>query len=132
VIWIYGLKVLIPVCEECFYKTGISVTGRYKVFALARCVDCGHDFLVAFSYKGRGVCPLSTTRRMAETAAHLTDHVFPRLSVRQWLLSVPKRLRYFLLSAPKALNTPLRIFLRVRLHPSFWFQLNYKQKDNIL
>jgi hypothetical protein len=33
---------------------------------------------------------------MAETAAHLTDHVFPRLPVRQWVLSVPKRLRYFM------------------------------------
>lgn len=27
---------------------------------------------------------------MAETVAHLTDHVFPRLPVRQWVLSVPK------------------------------------------
>jgi len=33
---------------------------------------------------------------MVETAAHLTDHVFPRLPVRQWVLAVPKRLRYFL------------------------------------
>ncbi len=33
---------------------------------------------------------------MVETAAHLADHVFPRLPVRQWVLSVPKRLRYFL------------------------------------
>jgi hypothetical protein len=54
---------------------------------------------------------------MAETAAHLTDHVFPELPVRQWVLSVPKRLRYFLRSDPKALNTALRIFLRV-IHTS--------------
>jgi hypothetical protein len=33
---------------------------------------------------------------MVETAAHLTDHVFPRLPVRQWVLSVPKRLRFLL------------------------------------
>jgi hypothetical protein len=33
---------------------------------------------------------------MAETAAHLVDHVFPRLPVRQWVLSFPKRLRYHL------------------------------------
>ena len=26
---------------------------------------------------------------MVETAARLTDHVFPRLPVRQWVLSVP-------------------------------------------
>ena len=66
------------------------------IFAHARCGYCGHDFLVAFSCKGRGVCPSCTTPRMAETAAHLSDHVFPRLPVRQWVLSVPKRLRYFL------------------------------------
>jgi len=34
---------------------------------------------------------------MAETAVHLVDHVFPPLPVRQWVLAVPKRLRYFLL-----------------------------------
>ena len=55
-------------------------------FARARCEDCGHDFLVAFSCKGRGVCPSCNARRMAETAAHLSDHVFPRLPVRQWVL----------------------------------------------
>ena len=37
-------------------------------FARARCEDCGYGFLVAFSCKGRGVCPLCNTRRMAETA----------------------------------------------------------------
>ena len=50
---------------------------------------------------------------MAETAAHLTDHVFPRLPVRQWVLSVPKRLRYFMQHDAAALNMVLRIFLRV-------------------
>jgi hypothetical protein len=55
-------------------------------FARARCDDCGHDFLVAFSCKGRGVCPFCNTRRMAERAAHLTGHVFPHLPVRQWVL----------------------------------------------
>jgi hypothetical protein len=64
--------------------------------ALARCGDFGHDHLVALSCKGRGLCPSCTTRRMAETAAHLSDHVVPRLPVRQWVLSVPKRLRYFM------------------------------------
>jgi hypothetical protein len=50
---------------------------------------------------------------MAETAAHLTDHVFPRLPVRQWVLSVPKRLRYFMQRDGVVLNMVLRIFLRV-------------------
>ena len=35
-------------------------------FAGARCSDCGHDFLIAYSCKGRGVCPSCNTRRMVE------------------------------------------------------------------
>jgi hypothetical protein len=47
---------------------------------------------IVYSYKGRGVCPWCNTLRTGETAAHLSDHVFPRLPLRQWVLSVPKRL----------------------------------------
>ena len=31
---------------------------------------------------------------MAERAAHLVDHVFPAVPVRQWVLTFPPRLRY--------------------------------------
>jgi hypothetical protein len=50
---------------------------------------------------------------MAQTAAHLVDHVFPPLPVRQWVLSVPKRLRWYLEREPKAITAVLHIFLRV-------------------
>ncbi len=33
---------------------------------------------------------------MADTAAHLVDNVFPRVPVRQWVLSVPRVYRYYL------------------------------------
>ena len=33
-------------------------------------------------YETRGICPSCNTRRMAETAAHLTDHVLPRVPLR--------------------------------------------------
>ena len=92
-----------------YLECGIFAYG----FALARCGDGGHDFLVAFSCKGRGVCPSCNTRRMAQTAAHLTDHVFPCLPVRQWVLSVPKRLRYYMQRDGVTLGMVLRIFLRV-------------------
>ena len=52
--------------------------------------------LVPFSCKGRGFCPSCGGRRMAERAAHLVDHVFPPVPVRQWVLSLPHRLRYVL------------------------------------
>jgi len=65
-------------------------------FARFRCAACGLDRLVAFSCKGRGFCPRCGGRRMAERAAHLIDHVLPDVSVRQWVLSLPHRLRYLL------------------------------------
>jgi hypothetical protein len=92
-----------------YLECGILAHG----FARARCGECGHDFLIAFSCKGRGVCPSCNARRMAETAAHLVDQVFPPLPVRQWVLSVPKRLRYFLQRDSEALGAVLHILLRV-------------------
>ena len=77
----------------------------------ARCGDCGHDFLIAFSCKGRGVCPSCNTRRMPVSAAHLSDHVLPPVALRQWVLSVPRRLRWHLHHQPGALDTALRILL---------------------
>ncbi|EPC5782357.1 transposase zinc-binding domain-containing protein, partial [Citrobacter freundii] len=85
--------------------------------AFAKYLECGifaHGFARArCGGKGRGVCPSCTTRRMVETAAHLNDHVFPRLPVRQWVLSVPKRLRYFMQRDGAVVSMVLRIFLRV-------------------
>ncbi len=92
-----------------YLECGILAHG----FARARCPECGHDFLVAFSCKGRGLCPSCNTRRMVETAAHLVDHVFPPLPVRQWVLSLPKRLRYFLRHDRRTVTAVLTIFLRV-------------------
>lgn len=46
----------------------------------------------------------------AETAAHLVDELFPQVPVRQWVLSFPKRLRYFLGRDANLLNGVLRIF----------------------
>lgn len=49
----------------------------------ARARGSGHDFLVAFSCKGRGICPSRNSRCMAAPAARLasggcpTDHVIP-------------------------------------------------------
>jgi len=38
---------------RAFLECGILAHG----FARAYCDGCGHDFLIAFSCKGRGVCP---------------------------------------------------------------------------
>jgi len=63
-------------------------------FARFRCTGCKFDRLVPLSCHGRGFCPSCGGRRMAELAARLVDRVFPRVPVRQWVLSLPHRLRY--------------------------------------
>ncbi len=101
----------VPALSEREFRRYLDCGILAHGFARARCADCGHDFIVAYSCKGRGVCPSCTTRRMVETAAHLVDHVFPALPVRQWVLSLPKRLRYHLDDA-KLQNAVLHSFLR--------------------
>ena len=91
-----------------YLKCGIHAFG----FARAFCDHCKHDFIISFSCKKRGVCPSCGQRHMVETAAHLVDNVMPRAPVRQWVLSFPKRVRYFLHNDPKVAGDVLRIFLR--------------------
>ena len=75
-----------------FLSCGVMARG----FARFRCDFCGHEILVAFSCKGRGFCPSCCGRRMADLAAHLTDDVLGGLPMRQWVLTLPHRLRYAL------------------------------------
>ena len=74
---------------------------------------CGHDKLVAFSCKRRGFCPSCGARRMAQTAAHLVDHVIPRVPVRQWVLALPIPLRLLLAAQPKLVTPVLQVVHRV-------------------
>ena len=48
---------------------------------------------------------------MAHAAAHLADHVIPPVSVWQWVISLPKRLRCFRADRPEAVASLTRIFL---------------------
>ena len=81
-------------------------------FCRVRCADCGFDRLVAFSCKGRAVCPSCRGRRMADAAAHLVDHVLPSAPYRQWTLSVPWRLRPALARDRTLLSAALTCFVR--------------------
>ncbi len=54
----------------------------------------------AFSCKRRGFCPSCGARRMAETAALLSDEVFPDVPLRQWVISFPFPLRYLFAAHP--------------------------------
>lgn len=77
---------------RAFLRCGFIAGG----FARFRCGACRTERLVAFSCKGRGFCPSCGGRRMAERAAHLVDHVLPDVPIRQWVLTLPPRLRYVL------------------------------------
>ena len=50
---------------------------------------------------------------MAETAAHLVDHVIPRVPVRQWVLSFLIPLRFLFAAHPELLTPVLQIIHRV-------------------
>jgi ribosomal protein S27E len=66
-------------------------------FARVRCGDCRKDVLVAFSCKGRGLCPSCGAKRAAQTAARLREEIFEPVGHAQWVFTVPKMLRpYFL------------------------------------
>jgi len=90
---------------------GLFATG----FARVHCPTCSKDLLVAFSCKGRGFCPSCGGRRMAETAAHLTDNVFPDVPVRQWVVTFPWRVRFLLARDPALLRTVRSAALRILL-----------------
>jgi hypothetical protein len=49
---------------------------------------------------------------MADTAAHLVDRVFPRVPVRQWVLSLPYALRYRLAYDTSLMTAVLGVFTR--------------------
>jgi hypothetical protein len=52
---------------------------------------------------------------MAELAAHLTDRVLGGLPVRQWVLTLPHRLRYVLAWGHKLCRAVLAVFIRLVL-----------------
>ena len=53
----------------------------------------------------------ATVGTWRETAAHLVDHVIPPVPVRQWVISVPKRLRGMLADRPAAVAALTKNFL---------------------
>lgn len=82
---------------EAFLRCGILAYG----FLRLKCEDCKVEKLIAFSCKKRGFCSSCGGRRMTESAAHLVDEVFPKVGVRQWVLSFPMPIRFILAKNPK-------------------------------
>ena len=93
---------------EAYLKCGRLEYGFLRV----KCDACQHEKLVAFSCKRRGFCPSCGARRMAETAAHLVEHVLPEQPIRQWVLSFPYPLRFLFATRPAVLTQVLGIVYR--------------------
>src|SRR5215475_7768190 len=84
--------------EREFYdylRCGILAHG----FLRLGCDTCHKELLVPFSCKRRGFCPSCAARRMAQMAAHLVECVIPWVPTRQWVVSVPIPLRYWMASS---------------------------------
>ena len=93
---------------DAFLRCGILAYG----FARVWCEACRKDDVVAFSCKGRGFCPSCGARRMADTAAWLVDRVIPEVPVRQWVLSLPYRVRLLCAYDPDACALVRRVLVR--------------------
>ena len=94
---------------EAFLSCGILANG----FMRLKCVGCKHEKLVAFSCKRRGFCSSCGARRMNEQAAFLTDWVIPNAPIRQWVVSFPIPLRFWMAKNSKLLSQILNIVMRV-------------------
>src|SRR5499433_34155 len=79
-----------------YLQCGILAHG----FLRLGCDTCPKELLLPFSRKRRGFCPSCAARRMAQTAAHLVTCVIPWVPTRQWVVSVPIPLRYWMAASP--------------------------------
>ncbi len=93
---------------RAFLKCGILAHG----FCRVSCANCRHELLVAYSCKGRGFCPSCCGKRMTRIAEHLIERVVPAVPVRQWVLTVPPRLRYRMAYDHAVCSDVLRLFAR--------------------
>jgi ribosomal protein S27E len=73
-------------------------------FARVKCEDCGHEYLLAFSCKRRHFCPSCHQKRVVEFGEWLCTEVLKYVPHRQWVFSIPKRLRLYFMHDRKLLT----------------------------
>lgn len=77
---------------RAYLECGILAHG----FARLHCDTCKIERVVAFSCKKRGFCPSCWAKRMAESAEHLVENILPVAPYRQFVVSFPVPLRYWM------------------------------------
>lgn len=93
---------------DAYLRCGLLQYG----FARFKCTCCDEERLVAYSCKNRGFCPSCIAKRSALTAAHLCDEVLPVAPYRQWTLSLPYELRFWLIRECFLFSAVVKIFVR--------------------
>jgi len=81
-------------------------------FARVRCDACRAEFLVAFRCKGRQFCPSCHARRLAEWSLWLAERLLAPVAHRQVVLTLPKRLRAYLIYDRRRLGLLSRVATR--------------------
>ena len=67
-----------------------------KGLARVRCDSCRHEYLLAFSCKGRYFCPSCHQKRVLQFGSWVTEEVLASVPHRQYVFTIPKMLRgYF-------------------------------------
>jgi len=83
-----------PVISEVVYdylKCGDLKEG----FARVRCPDCRHEYLLAFSCRGRWFCPSCHAKKVVLFGEHLLHEILYPVPHRQYVFSIPKILRTY-------------------------------------
>jgi uncharacterized DUF497 family protein len=91
-----------------YERCGILAYGLVRVY----CETCRSSDVVAFSCKGRALCPSCTGRRMADVTTHLVDDVLPTARYRQWTLTFPWQIRVMLVQHPALVTALQKIVVR--------------------
>ena len=95
------------IAADKFIKCGDLREG----FARVRCDDCGHDLFVSFSCKVRCFCPSCHQKRILELSMHVREEVFAEVPHRQFVFTIPKRLRIYFRFNHKILRKPQNLFI---------------------
>ena len=76
----------------------------HQGFARIKCPDCHHEYLLAYSCRGRWFCSSCHNKKVVQFGHHLKEVVLYPVPHRQYVFSIPKILRKFFLYDRKLLG----------------------------